>query len=79
MDEKIYGQEDFKEELKKQSLNAIRFDLTDPDNGEIAKIASHFKISGVPAALIVRDGEVIKRIDGYHEMDEIKAFMQSEQ
>lgn len=79
MDEKIYGQDDFKEELKKQSLNAIRFDLTDPDNGEIAKIASHFKISGVPAALIVRDGEVIKRIDGYHEMDEIKAFMQSKQ
>lgn len=79
MDEKIYGQDDFKEELKKQDLEAIRFDLSDPDNEKVANLATHFKISGVPAALIVRDGVVIRRIDGYHEMDEVKAFMQSEQ
>lgn len=79
MDEKIYGKDAFKAELKKQNLNAIRFDLTDPDNEEVAKIATHFKISGVPAALIVRDGEVIRRIDGYREIDDVKAFMQEDE
>ncbi len=79
MDEKIYGQESFKEELKKQKLHALRFDLTDPNNEEVAKIATHFNISGVPAAVILRKGEIKSRIDGYHEIEEVRAFMNGKQ
>ena len=78
MDEKVYSKSEFKESLTKANIKAVRFDLTDPNNEEVSRIAAHFQISGVPVALKVKNGKVVDRIDGYHELDEVKALMQAQ-
>lgn len=77
MDEKVYSQKSFDELLQSQNITALRFDLSDPKSSEAQKIASQYSLSGVPAAFIIQDGRILKRLDGYHDLKEVLDFVGS--
>ena len=75
MDDKVYADDSFKQDLNDAGMAALRLDMSDPQKKEVTEAAELYFIKGVPAALIIDNGRVVKRLDGYHDLMETKEFL----
>lgn len=75
MDDETYASDEFKDTLDAAGLRAVRFDLSDPQDPKVKRITERFRLSGVPAAVILRQGEVQSRLDGYQRREDVLRFV----
>lgn len=75
MDDKVYADDSFKQDLNDAGMAALLLDMSDPQKKEVTEAAELYFIKGVPAALIIDNGRVVKRLDGYHDLMETKEFL----
>lgn len=65
LDEKFYAQDEFAKLLDETKLTALRFELDDLKDPETKAVAEHFEISGVPTAIIIKNGKIVSKISGF--------------
>ncbi len=65
LDEKFYAKDEFAKLLDETKLTALRFELDDLKDPETKAIAEHFEISGVPTAIIIKNGKTVSKISGF--------------
>ncbi len=65
LDEKFYAKDEFAKLLHETKLTALRFELDNLKDPETKAIAEHFAISGVPTAIIIKNGKIVSKIPGF--------------